>query len=219
MSLYTLVIGTKNWSSWSLRPWLLMRATGIPFEEIEIPLRTEGTKAAILAHSPSGQVPILKIKDGPVVWDSLAIAEVLAERHPERTLWPSHPTARARARSVSAEMHSGFRSLRQEMPLDCLARTTNLMVSSDTQEDIARIITLWSDCRAEFGAQGPFLFGGFSIADAMYAPVVLRFVTYGVDLPPPARAYADAIGALPALAQWLDGCAEWARSRTAAGRP
>ena len=219
VSLYTLVIGTKNWSSWSLRPWLLMRVKGIAFEEIEIPLRTEATKAAILAQSPAGQVPILKIKNGPVIWDSLAIAEALAERHPDLCLWPASPDARARARCVSAEMHSGFRSLREQMPLDCLARVTDMAVSPETQKDIARIIALWSDCRAEFGAGGSFLFGGFSIADAMYAPVVLRFMTYGVGLPPPAHAYADAILALPALAQWLDGCAEWERSRPAAARP
>lgn len=213
MTEYTLVIGTKNWSSWSLRPWLLMRAANLAFDEIEIPLRSDETKAAILAHSPSGQVPALKIAGGPVIWESLAICEALAERHPALALWPADAEARARARSVSAEMHSGFRALRMQMPMDIVARRNDVEPSPDTLQDIQRILAIWEDCRAR-AQDGPFLFGRFSIADAMYAPVVSRFLTYGVTMPAASRGYADAIWTLPAMEAWRAACAAWAAGRS-----
>ena len=166
---YTLVIGTKNWSSWSLRPWFLMRMAEIPFAEIEIPLRRPETAAAIARHSPSGKVPLLMLADGYAIWDSLAIAELVAERHPECALWPAAARTRAEARAISAEMHAGFQALRNEMPMDCLARTPITTPSEAVQRDIARIRSIWSGARAAYAAEGPFLFGRLSIADAMYA--------------------------------------------------
>jgi glutathione S-transferase len=214
-SAYTLVIGTKNWSSWSLRPWFLMRATGIAFTEIEIPLRQPDTAERIARHSPSGKVPLLKLADGYAVWDSLAIAELLAERHPEHALWPAAPRARAEARAVSAEMHSGFQALRNEMPMDCLAHTPVAEPSEAVQRDIARIRSIWSGARAAYGADGPFLFGRLSIADAMYAPVVSRFRTYGVALATEEQRYAETIWATPAMTRWLTDCAIWAATTEA----
>jgi glutathione S-transferase len=199
---YTLVIGNKNYSSWSLRPWLLMREAGLPFEEIRIPLRTPGTAARIREHSPAGRVPVLH--DGAVtVWDSLAIAEYLAERHPDLALWPADTAARSHARAVSAEMHSGFQALRTHMPMHCRASFPGAGRTAEALADIARITALWRDCRSRFGAAGELLLGAFSIADAMYAPVVLRLRTYGVELDPVCRAYSDAVLALPALRRWL----------------
>jgi len=203
---YTLVIGTKTWSSWSLRPWLLMRQAEIPFEEIVIPLRQPDTAAQIARHSPSGKVPVLKRTDGDAIWDSLAIAEYLAEHHPDKALWPSEPRARAEARAISAEMHAGFAALRSELPMDCLARLS-VQPTEAALRDIARIRSIWSGARAAYEARGPFLFGAFSIADAMYAPVVSRFVTYGVALAPAEQRYAETIWALPAIVRWLKECA------------
>lgn len=210
---YTLVIGTKNWSSWSLRPWLLMSEAAIPFVEIEIALREPGSPAAIARHSPSGFVPALKLPEGAVIWDSLAIAETLAERHPEKKLWPADPADRATARAVSAEMHAGFASLRREMPMDILGRYPPQPPSPETARDIARITALWRALRGQHTAQGAFLFGAFSIADAFYAPVVTRFETYGVKLGAVERDYAEAIGSLPGMRAWRAACAEWARLR------
>ena len=200
MSEPTLVIGNKNYSSWSLRPWLAMKVAGIPFAEHRIPLYGPGSKAQILAYSPAGKVPCLA--DGDLrVWDSLSICEYLAEKHPG--LWPQDPAARALARSVSAEMHSGFANLRAKMSMNIRKRYPGLGRTPESLADVARIVSLWSDCRARYGKGGRFLFGAFSIADAMYAPVVLRFRTYEVELPADCRAYSDAVLALPAMQDWI----------------
>ena len=189
-----LVVGNKNYSSWSLRAWLAMKVLGVPFREVRIPLYGPESKRALLEYSPAGKVPCLV--DGEVrVWDSLAILEYLAERHPE--LWPADAALRARARSISAEMHSGFPNLRQHMCMNIRKRHPGKGRTPEVLAEIARIVALWSEAR------GPFLFGAFGAADAMYAPVVLRFRTYAVELPPVCRAYADAVLALPALQQWM----------------
>ena len=202
----TLVIGNKNYSSWSLRPWLAMKVDGIPFAEERIPLYVPGSKERILAFSPAGKVPCL-VDGGLRVWDSLAICEYLAERHPG--LWPAEAQARALARSVSAEMHSGFASLRAAMSMNIRKRYPGKGRTPEVLADIARITAMWSDCRDHFGAGGPFLFGRFSVADAMYAPVVLRFQTYAVELPAVCAAYVDAILSLPPLREWIgDAVAE-----------
>ncbi|ACI99716.1 glutathione S-transferase family protein [Rhodospirillum centenum] len=202
MDKFTLVIGNKAYSSWSLRPWLALRHVGASFEEEVIPLRTEGTKAAILAHNPAGKVPVLK-HGALTVWDSLAICEYLAELFPAAGLWPEDPAARAVARSVSAEMHSGFLDLRRNLFMDLKQRRHDPVRRSAAADDIARVTALWSDCRARFGAGGPFLFGRFSIADCMYAPVCTRFVTWNVAMDAGARAYVEAIYALPAMRDWV----------------
>lgn len=200
MSELTLVIGNKNYSSWSLRPWLAMKVAGIPFAEHRIPLYGPGSKDQILVYSPAGKVPCLA--DGDLrVWDSLSICEYLAEKHPG--LWPQDPAARALARSVSAEMHSGFANLRAKMSMNIRKRYPGLGRTPESLADVARIVSLWSGCRARYGKGGPFLFGAFSIADAMYAPVVLRFRTYEVELPADCRAYSDAVLALPAMQDWI----------------
>jgi len=189
-----LVIGNKNYSSWSLRPWLAMKVLGIPFEEKRIPLYGPESKRELLQYSPAGKVPCLV--DGELrVWDSLAILEYLAERHPG--LWPAEATLRARARSVSAEMHSGFPNLRQHMSMNVRKRHPGKGRTPEVLAEIARIVEIWSERR------GAFLFGPFCAADAMYAPVVLRFRTYEVELPAACRAYADAVLALPALQEWM----------------
>ncbi len=201
-----LVIGNKNFSSWSLRPWLLLKQAGLPFREIPVRLRQADTKAQILAHSPSGKVPAL-IDGDLTVWDSLAICEYLAEKaslnHVD--LWPADPKARAEARSVSAEMHSGFAALRQHMSMEVAASRPGEVQTPEVLADIARIAALWTSCRERFAAAGPFLFGDFSVADAMYAPVAFRFHTYGVELPPLAAAYRDTLLALPAMQEWAAG--------------
>ena len=178
---YRLVIGDKNSSSWSLRPWLALKQCGIPFAEERVRLRQPSSKTEILRHSPSGKVPALKTEWG-VVWDSLAILEFLAERHPDCALWPREAEARAAARSISAEMHAGFVTLRHEMSMNLLARLPSPPIDGALESDIRRIVAIWRDTRARFGEDGPFLFGAFSNADAMYAPVATRFRTYGVDL-------------------------------------
>lgn len=202
----TLVIGTKRFSSWSLRPWLAAKMAGIAFDEVVIALRQPETKAEILKHSPSGKVPCL-IHDQLTIWDSLAICEYLAEMHP--TLWPEGREARAIARAVSAEMHSGFPNLRNSCSMDVCASTPLDPVPPEVAAEIERITTLWSQCRARFGAAGPFLFGRFSIADAMFAPVVSRFTTFAIALDPVGQAYCDAIWSLPAMQEWKQAaCAE-----------
>ncbi|WP_148714431.1 glutathione S-transferase family protein [Chitinolyticbacter meiyuanensis] len=207
-----LLIGNKNYSSWSLRPWLVLKHAGIAFEETLVPLYQDDSKARILKDSPSGKVPALS--DGDlVVWDSLAIVEYLAEKFPERGIWPADPAARAVARSVCAEMHAGFTQLRTHLSMDIRGRKT-AQIDAATQAEIDRILAIWTDCRNRFGDTGPFLFGTFSAADAFYAPVVTRFVTYGVAVPDSARQYMTAVLALPAMQQWLaDGAAEpWSLS-------
>lgn len=203
MNSLTLVIGNKNYSSWSLRPWLAMKQMGLDFEEIRIPLDTPETHQQILQYSPAGKVPVLLHGDLRV-WDSLAICEYLAETFPDRNWYPESKTARAIARSISAEMHSGFSDLRQYMPMDCRSRYPGKGRTPEVEADIARITTIWQECRQQFGQNGDFLFGKFSIADAMYAPVVSRFVTYGVELDPISQAFADAIWHLPALQIWVE---------------
>jgi glutathione S-transferase len=202
MSDYTLVIGNKNYSSWSLRPWLAMRQAGLPFREVRIPLYTPESKAQIRSYSPSGKVPCL-VDGALAVWDSLAICEYLAERHPQAKLWPADPYARAVARSISAEMHSGFQNLRSNMSMNCRKRFPGMGRTVEVAGEIERVQRSWGEAREKHGAGGPFLFGAFTIADAMYAPVVLRFRTYAVQLNPVCREYADAVLALPAMQQWL----------------
>jgi glutathione S-transferase len=202
MSAYTLLIGNKNYSSWSLRPWLAMRQAGLAFREVRIPLYTPESKTQIRAYSPSGKVPCLV--DGTLaVWDSLAICEYLAERHPQLELWPSDQRARAVARSMSAEMHSGFQHLRSNMSMNCRRQFPGVGRTVEVAGEIERIQRSWGEARERHGSGGPFLFGRFSIVDAMYAPVVLRFRTYAVQLNPVCRDYADAILALQPMQQWL----------------
>ena len=207
MTTYRLVIGNKNTSSWSLRPWLAMTHAGLAFSEVNIDLRSTDAKAQILALSPSGKVPALLAAGDRIIWDSLAILEFLAETHPEARLWPASRDARAYARCVSAEMHSGFQPLRQHCPMDFLARSPQAELAEDVGADVRRIVALWQDCRSQFGAGGPFLFGAFSAADAMYAPVASRFRTYLSNLAPygddgAAQAYVEALFAVPAMLQW-----------------
>ncbi len=174
---YTLVIGSKEGSSWSLRPWLLMKQAGIPFTEILITLRQPDTRAEIAKYSPSGAVPVLRHGER-AIWDSLAIAEYLAERHPEKALWPGDDGARAFARSISAEMHSSFRALRYGLPMEFSKRNLDPAIDAEVEADISRVVAIWCEARQRFGEGGPFLFGRFSIADAMYAPVASRFTTF-----------------------------------------
>lgn len=198
----TLVIGNKNYSSWSLRPWLVLRQAGIPFAEVRIPLYRPDSAAALARWTPSGLVPLLQ--DGDLkVWDSLAICEYLAERFPEQRLWPREPAARAVARSVSAQMHAGFSALRQAMPMNLRGHYPGRGRTPECLKEIEQVLALWGDCRARFGGGGEFLFGHFTIADAMYAPVVLRFQSYQVPLEGVARAYAEAVLALPTLREWV----------------
>jgi len=203
---YQLVLGDKNYSSWSLRPWLLMRAFNIPFEEINVDIYRPDARGRILEHSPSGKVPALKA-GGLTIWDTLAIIEYLAESHPDLAIWPRDVEARAMARAVSNEMHSGFDALRSEMPMDLVSSKPIDEVSEGAAQDITRIVTVWRMCRASHGADGPFLFGAFCAADAMFAPVTARFRTYGVDLAAHgddgvAAAYCEMILSLPEIGEW-----------------
>ncbi len=205
----TLIIANRNYSSWSLRAWLALEATGVNFDEVVVPLGTPQTEAEILRWSPTGRVPAYR--DGEILlWDSLAICEHLAETHPGAALWPTDPVARAVARSVTAEMHSGFVPLRKHMTMNLRASYPGVGRGEGVEEDIARITSIWSDCRTRFGADGDLLFGHFTIADAFYAPVVSRFRTYGVALSGTAADYMDAVWALPAMRDW----AEKARAET-----
>jgi glutathione S-transferase len=202
VSSLTLVIGNKNYSSWSMRPWLALRQADIPFEEHRIPLYEAGSAEALAQWSPSGLVPCLI--DGDLkVWDSLAICEYLNERFPGRGLWPAESAARAEARSVSAEMHAGYSALRQNMFMNVRASHPGKGRTPESLKDVERVTRVWSDCRRRYGAQGPFLFGRFSIADAMYAPVVLRFRTYHVVLEGAAKEYAEMMQGLPAMRAWI----------------
>jgi glutathione S-transferase len=208
MAALKLVIGNKNYSSWSMRPWLALRASDIAFDEVLIPLYTDNPadKDRILSFSRAGKVPALI--DGDVtIWDSLSILEYLAEKFPEKKLWPIDRAARAHARSVSAEMHSGFMALRNECGMNLHRKVAAVALSDDARANVARIQQIWSECHQRYG--GPFLFGAFSAADAMYAPVVHRFRTYAIEVAPAARHYFDAMMALPAFQQWTrDGLAE-----------
>jgi len=204
MATLVLVIGNKAYSSWSLRPWLLMRHAGIAFEEIRLSLYAAGAKQELLRHPPAGRVPVLK-DAGLTIWDSLAICEYLGEKYPQMQLWPAEVAARAHARAISAEMHSGFSNLRGQMPMNVRREIPRRSVSPEVAFEVARIESIWSDCRRQHRARGPFLFGPFSIADAMYAPVVSRLRTYGVAVGGAAANYADAIHALPAMQEWIAG--------------
>lgn len=203
-----LVIGNKNYSSWSLRPWLLMQVLELPFEEQLVPLYGMDSKPQLLAQAPSGKVPSLH--DGTLVlWDSLAIIEYLAEQYPGVAVWPADGEARAIARCAAAEMHSGFSALRTHMPMNCRGSYPGKGQTPEVLADIARITALWADCRGRFGQDGPFLFGAFCAADAFYAPVVSRFLTYAVPLPAACQDYVETVRALRAMQQWhADGAAE-----------
>jgi glutathione S-transferase len=204
-----LVIGNKNYSSWSMRPWLALRANDIPFDEIFVPLYTgEADKRRILDVTPSGKVPVLL--DGDItIWDSLAIIEYLAERFPEKRLWPQDPAQRAHARSISAEMHSSFAALRNECGMNLHRPVGAIELSADARVNIARIQDIWAECRERHAKAGPFLFGAFGAADAMFAPVVHRFRTYEITVTLQSRRYMDAMMALPAFQEWTNaGLAE-----------
>lgn len=203
MSGLRLVIGNRNYSSWSMRPWVLMRQLGIEFEEVQISLREEGSLERKLSYSPAGKVPVLL--DGELrIWESLAIVEHLAETFPERGVWPAEPARRAAARAVSAEMHAGFASVRSRMPLNCRAHRPGAGRGPGVEEDIGRIRQLWRESRTAHGSGGEFLFGEFGAADAMFAPVASRFRTYEVELDGVEADYADAVLALPAVAEWIE---------------
>ena len=198
-----LVIGNKNYSSWSFRPWIAMKALGIPFEEILIPfgspLGNPEFKARVKAYTPAGLVPALI--DGDVhVWETLAIMEYLAEKFPEKQVWPVDRKARAEARVLASEMHAGFSALRSECPMNIRRPVRERALSDAVRANVARIEAMWGDCRARYG--GPFLFGEFCAADAMYAPVVQRFVAYDIDVSAPVRTYMQAMIALPAWQEW-----------------
>jgi len=199
----TIYIGNKNYSSWSLRAWLMLRRTHQDFDEVVIPLREKESQEEIMRYSPSGKVPVLHHKE-IVVWDSLAIGEFLDETYPKARLWPRDPAQRAHARSISAEMHSGFPDLRRTMPMNMRSSFPGHEIAAEAHADINRITAIWRDCRMRYGSEGDFLFGAFTIADAMFAPVVSRFKTYGVSLNDTIRNYADAIWNLPELQQWYE---------------
>jgi len=203
----TLFIGNRNYSSWSLRPWLLMRQLGLRFEERKLALFTDEFRRELAAVTPAGRVPVL-VADGFPVWDSLAIAEFLADAYPELGVWPRDAKARARARCVCAEMHAGFQALRGRMPVNIEARFPGLGLNPQVQADIDRIASMWSGLRSEHAAGGPFLFGRFSAADAFYAPVITRFDTYGVELDPVCEEYRKAVHALPAMREWIAAALE-----------
>ncbi|MGH8616554.1 MAG: glutathione S-transferase family protein [Burkholderiales bacterium] len=198
---YTLVIGNRNYSSWSLRPWLALRVAGILFDEVRIPLYVPGNKEQILRHSPAGKVPVL-VTPEVTVWESLAILEYLADRHPEAKLWPADPVARARARAVSTEMHGGFAALRSNLGMNMRKTFPDHPVTPEVLADIARVQAIWTDCLNRSG--GPFLFGAFTNADAMFAPVVTRFLTYSVKADAASARYMAAVRALPALDEWYN---------------
>ena len=199
-----LVIANKNYSSWSLRPWLALKAIGANFEEVLIPLRQSDTSERIGAFSPAGKVPVLV--DGAVtIWESLAIIEYLAEKFPDSELWPADRSMRAHARAISCEMLAGFRALRSECPMNLRRPVEKLQIGSDVRADVARMTAIWRDARTLYGEKsgtGPFLFGAFSAADAMFSAAATRFRTYDIDMDPVSRAYVDAIHAFPPFETW-----------------
>lgn len=202
MANLTIYLGNKNYSSWSLRPWLALKQTTVAFDEVVIPLYQPASRETALKYSPSGKVPALRHGD-VTVWESLAICEYLAESFPTSDLWPKDPAARALARSVSAEMHAGFADLRRHLPMNIRSSFPGREIAPEVQADINRVMAIWRDCRSRFGdGKGDFLFGHFTIADAMFAPVVTRFRTYRIDLEREAEAYCDTITALPAMQEW-----------------
>lgn len=199
----TLIIANRNYSSWSLRAWLALEATGIVFDEVVVPLGRPDTEAAIRRWSPTGRVPAFHHGE-IMLWDSLAICEHLAETHPAAALWPAEPVARAIARSVTAEMHSGFVALRKHMPMNLRASYPGEGRGEGVDEDIRRIASIWEECRTKYGGGGALLFGHFTIADAFFAPIVSRFRTYGVELQGEAGTYMDALWSLPAMQDWAE---------------
>jgi glutathione S-transferase len=197
----TLIIGNKNYSSWSMRPWVAMTAFGIPFNEVRVLLDKPDTSTRIAEYSAAGRVPVL-IAGEITIWDSLAICEYLAEQFQEKHLWPQDVAARAMARSVVAEMHSGFSGLRSAMSMNIRGHMPGRGRTTEAQSDIGRISEIWEECLSRFGHH-QYLFGDFSIADAFFAPVVMRFRTYGVALAPALQAYCDRMQAHPAVAKWV----------------
>ena len=201
----TLVIGNKNYSSWSLRPWIAMKVAGIRFDEVVVPLYEPGSREQVLKYSPAGKVPVL-IDGEAYIWESLAILEHLAEKFPDARLWPSDPNARSHARVAACEMHGGFAALRRACPMNLWLPPKPRPQSDEVMADVARIETVWDDCRGCFGLKaehgGPFLFGAFGAADAMYAPVVARFHGFGLPVGEAARSYMEAVMGLPAWAEW-----------------
>jgi len=200
----TLVIGNKNYSSWSLRPWIAMKVAGVAFSEIVIPLYEPGSRERILEVSPTGKVPALV--DGDIgdihIWESIAILDHLADRFPQAGLWPADPAARAHARSVAAEMHAGFAPLRRHCPMNMRRPVKARDLTAEVEADVARIDRLWTECRTRFGTGGPFLFGPFGAADAMFAPVVSRLHTYDIRVGAVASRYMEAVMGLPAWQAW-----------------
>ncbi len=196
-----LVIGNKNYSSWSMRPWVLLRQAEIPFQEVQLKFAQDVSVIGVEKYSPTRKVPVLLV-DGEPVWDTLAICETAAELFPKKQLWPADERARRVARSVCAEMHSGFQALRSRMPMNIRSRYPGKGLTPESKKDIERVVELWTDCRERFGGAGNFLFGRFSIADAFYAPVVMRFQAYAVKVPSPAQAYCEAVQGLSAVREW-----------------
>lgn len=205
----TLVIGNKNYSSWSLRAWLFLRQSGIPFDEERIPMFTGNWHQKVLSRSPAGRVPVLI--DGEItVWDSLAIMQYVGEKYPDAAGWPKDDSARAHARSVSAEMHSGFIAIRDELPqnIRLRAKLDQASLSPACQDQISRVVDIWADCASRYGTDGRWLFGDFCIADVMYAPVALRFLSYGIEVPRSAMGFVEAVAASPVVREWCDAAAE-----------
>lgn len=202
----TLIIGNQNYSSWSLRPWILLKHAGIAFDTLRIGLFTDTFKEEISRYSEAGKVPVYQ--DGDLLlWESLAICEYIAELRPQ--LWPEDKQARAIARAICSEMHAGFSALRNELPMNCRARNRRIQISDQCRTDIARIESIWRQCREQYASEGPWLFGRYSVADAFYAPVVLRFQGYALSLSDETQAYCQTVLADPHLQQWItDGRAE-----------
>jgi glutathione S-transferase len=202
----TLVIGNKNYSSWSFRPWIAMKAAGIAFDEVVISLEAADFKSRVSKISGTGKVPVLvdsDVQNSVHVWESLAILEYLAEKFPAAKLWPADAAARAHARAIASEMHAGFQPLRKTCPMNMWRPVKKLALDAEVAANVKRIDALWADSRSRFGAGGPFLFGGFGAADAMYAPVVARFHTYGIEVSDASHAYMAAVMALPAWTEWV----------------
>lgn len=200
-----LILGNKNYSSWSLRPWIAMRVAGLTFDEKVIPLYEPGSREQVLRYSPTGKVPVL-IDGDHRIWESLAILEHVAERFPDAGVWPAEPAARSHARVVSSEMHAGFQALRRNCPMNLWLPPKPRPQGDEVMADVRRIEEIWAECRARFGATGggPFLFGRFTGADAMYAPVVARFNNFGIPVSKTTRAYMDAVMGLPAWREWYE---------------
>lgn len=202
--MYQLIIGNKVYSSWSLRPWLLMKTLDIPFEEINVELYTDAGKQAIRNYHSAGKVPLLiDTEIDKTLWDSMAIFEYLAETHPEKHLWPKDKIARLQARCVANEMHSSFFDIRNQLPMNCRANIAFSPINQALQDDINRVCAIWQECREQYAHQGDFLFGEFTISDAMFAPVVLRFKGYQIPVSDTVKSYMDTLLALPAMQAWI----------------